>query len=121
MSFQHDQWPDAFRRRAHLVRVVDGDTVDLEVDLGFHLVTRTRFRLLGIDAPEVKGATKAAGDAATAWLREALDGRELAVESVKTGKFGRWLATLYARQDDGAWRDINAAMLAAGHARPYEV
>ncbi|GAG20500.1 unnamed protein product, partial [marine sediment metagenome] len=41
--------------RAKLDRVVDGDTVDLFVDLGFNICIKDRFRLLGIDTPELRG------------------------------------------------------------------
>lgn len=91
----------AYRYRAALVRVVDGDTVDLDVDLGFHVRVRERFRLYGINAPEVRTRDleeKARGKATSDRLREILESAdEIVVETFKDrqGKFGRWLARLY--------------------------
>ena len=55
--------------KAELIRVIDGDTVELIIDLGFDTSRHERFRLYGIDAPEVNTA---AGKEAKAWLWEAL-------------------------------------------------
>ena len=52
--------------RARVVRVIDGDTLDLEIDCGFHTVRTERVRLLGVNAPEMKGETRAAGELARA-------------------------------------------------------
>jgi micrococcal nuclease len=46
---------DPYQYWAQVLKVVDGDTLDLEVDLGFELKARHRFRLIGIDAPETHG------------------------------------------------------------------
>ena len=53
---------------ARVFNIVDGDTIDCELDLGFHLMTKLRFRLLGIDTPEVVGADKVKGLEAKNWL-----------------------------------------------------
>lgn len=107
----------AYRYRAALVRVVDGDTVDLDVDLGFHVRVRERFRLYGINAPEVRTRDleeKARGKAASDRLREILEGAdEIVVETFKDrqGKFGRWLARLYVGDTV-----VNALLVEEGHA-----
>ena len=104
-----------YRYRAELVRVVDGDTVDLKVDLGFHMTACLRFRLLGIDAPEVRGPEKIDGRAATHYLQSLLAGHDtLYVESVKTGKFGRWLGLIYTGARSRI--TVNDQMVTAGHA-----
>ena len=81
---------------AKLGRVVDGDTVDLDVDLGFHCTLHLRFRLLGVDTPE--RGHKDFQDASDALHRLFLTHANLDgyvhVESFKTGKYGRWLATI---------------------------
>ena len=103
--------------RVSLDRVVDGDTVDLWVDLGFRLTARLRFRLAGIDAPEMRGKTHAAGVAAKNRLRSLsiAAGHGLTVATEKTGKWGRWLATLY----DADGNSLNQRMIDEGHAQPY--
>lgn len=113
----------AYLYRAQVVRIVDGDTIDVDIDLGFYIWVRSqRIRLLGIDTPEPRGETKSAGDAATDYLTGLIDGKEIILRTVK-GKdegdrhdsFGRWLGTIYL---DGT--DINAEMIRAGHAVPFE-
>ncbi len=55
---------DPYLRRADLARVIDGDTVVLHIDLGWHITVDYAVRLLGVNSPEKRGITKAAGDAA---------------------------------------------------------
>ena len=91
--------------KAELGRVVDGDTVDLVVDLGYSLYYRVRFRLARIDAPEVRGSERPDGLKAKAYLHDLLSGtlESIYVQSEKTGKWGRWIGELYIGSilDDG--------------------
>lgn len=57
--------------RAEWVSTIDGDTFDARVDLGFHLSTRQRFRLLGFEAPEARGGEAPKGRMARDALRRA--------------------------------------------------
>lgn len=90
-----------------LGRVVDGDTIDLDVDLGFRVSVRIRVRLIHsdggyFDAPEVRGPDKAEGnlwrDAAVSWFAQAPKGYPLYVTTTKRGrgKFGRWLGSIFS-------------------------
>lgn len=103
-------------------RMIDGDTVYLRlkktfsfpIDFGFHItgtLSETKeavidCRLLGINAPEMEGPSKEAGLAAKIALTKLISGRELRVLTQKTGKYGRWLATIYFNNDLGV--EINA-------------
>ena len=106
-----------------VLRVVDGDTVDLEIDLGLQTFVRTRVRLYGINAPEVRGEERERGLLATDWLKAELHGVPLKIRTHKDkqGKFGRWLGMLWAAKyesEDGTeWVNINEAMVQAGHAK----
>jgi len=117
--------------KAELIRVVDGDTVDLIIDLGFDTLRKERFRLYGIDAPEMN--TKA-GKEAKAWLWEALQPLEaIYVQTIqletkaKRDKYGRFLAVLYdnlgdidanrAMKTPVSPASINARMITEGHAK----
>jgi micrococcal nuclease len=85
-----------FLYRAKLVRCVDGDTFDAELDLGFRMFAKVRFRLLDIDTPErgEPGFHECTQQLETL-IREAEDGDGwFSLESRKTGKYGRWLATI---------------------------
>ena len=87
-----------FTYTCELDRVVDGDTVDLVVDLGFRVQTRGRVRLLGFDAPEPRGDTREEGREATRqvvlWFERNL-AEELYLCSEKSGKYGRWLGDIF--------------------------
>lgn len=81
----------AFTYRAELVRVIDGDTVVLNVDLGFETWLHNQtIRLYGIDTPEMRGEERPEGEKAKAWLQERLYGREIVLQSIqdKKGSFG---------------------------------
>lgn len=109
--------------RAEVVRVVDGDTVRLLVDVGFHGRHESNFRLLGIDAPEVRGAEKVEGKISTEAMKEKLGILTRPVDPVKVlvvthkdpGKFGRWLGTIYL--EDGT--NLNEWMIENGYATEY--
>jgi len=82
--------------KAKVIRVVDGDTVDMEFDLGFYVTTRVRTRLIGVDTPE-RGQPdfSMAKDMLTDLLRINTDqDGYVEVECHKTGKYGRWLVNI---------------------------
>lgn len=85
-----------YKYRARLVRCVDGDTADLDIDLGFYLTARMRCRLIGVDTPE-RG--KPDYKKATAMLENLIvlqqdDKGYFEVCTGKTGKYGRWLVDI---------------------------
>ena len=85
---------------AELIRVIDGDTVDAWIDLGFGISIRRRIRLWGIDAPETRTRDlmeKAEGIKAKTRLKDMLDGSggEFSLRSVGVDKYGRCLGELY--------------------------
>jgi len=80
--------------RATVLAVVDGDTIDCRVDLGFHLAATLRFRLANYNAPEASGAEASEGRRATAMLRELLAGLDVTLHTHKSDAFGRWLAAV---------------------------
>lgn len=86
-----------FEYKAHLVRVIDGDTVDLEVDLGFRVSFQERFRLNRINAPEVKGDERTKGIASTNKLRDLIAMGEITIKTIKDEKekYGRYLVEIY--------------------------
>jgi len=131
-----------YEYRAMLMRVVDGDTVDLSVDLGFRVYTKLRVRLTGIDTPEVRGIERPEGLVAKAYVEAAL-GKNFAadfgivIRTNKTGKYGRWLADIFVPvdgfdQSDPGIREaitvvqehsmihVNKLLLVTGHAEKYE-
>jgi len=99
-----------YKYKAKVKRVVDGDTVDFDVDLGFHVVIRLRGRLLDVDTPERghQDWTKAT-EMLEGLLKEQEDGEGyVTIHTVKTGKYGRWLI------------DIDHVNTVLGEIWPYE-
>ena len=107
-------------------RVVDGDTIDVTVDLGFDIHHSARVRMMGIDTPESRTrnlAEKALGLASKARLKELLKGQQIKIVTSKEGKgkFGRVLADILAiDKETGEWINCNNQLIEEGHARPYD-
>ena len=80
--------------RAKVVRVVDADTIDMAVDLGFFMTGGIRFRVARIDAWEVRGEERERGLLAKAAVVEWLDEEWYTITTTKTGKYGRWIAEI---------------------------
>lgn len=79
-----------------VTEVYDGDTITVKLDLGFHIhLADIKLRLLGINAPEVRGSTKNEGEAVRDKLRARILGQEVVVWTVTKDSFGRWLAMVY--------------------------
>lgn len=107
-----------FKYKALILNVVDGDTVDAQIDVGFKIHTIQRLRLLGINAPEKHGETIEAGLKSKQYLSDLILGKEVMVQTVKdaTEKYGRYLANIYI---DNIF--INQLMLESGNAVAYMV
>ena len=121
--------------KAELIRVVDGDTVELMIDQGFSDFTEQKMRLYGIDSPEMRTN---AGKALTNALRSQYpEGSKLAVQSIEgpkkkqfQDKYGRYLAIIYDEKPKNAREiangqkilevaptSLNARLIAEGHAK----
>jgi len=112
MSVPHD-WTFP----AEVLRVVDGDTVDVLLDVGFDIHIKERLRLEGINAPEMRGDEREAGKRAKVWLEELIHNNSpiLVETQQEKGKFGRYVATLYGTAGDGII-DLNRRLVEDGHA-----
>lgn len=98
-------------------KVIDGDTVDLTLDLGFHIHHKSRFRLYGINAPERKD--RANWLAAKLFLVKILESNSPHITAMtikdKKDKYGRYLVSLVTDTN----LNLNVMMVSAGHAVPY--
>lgn len=109
--------------KAKLIRIVDSDTVDAEIDLGFDMSIRQRIRLYGVLTPNSRSSDlkeKELGLATKAKLIELLP-REFYVETVlnRRGKYGRVLGVVYYKDQDGEYANINKMMIDSGHAKAH--
>lgn len=108
---------------ATIVRVIDADTIETDLDLGWHLTYRAKIRLAGVNAPEL---TTAAGKTARAWLVDYLAAAgSVTVVSHSLDKYGRVLGDVYWWDTStgivpplASQHHLNADLLSAGHAVP---
>ena len=103
--------------KATCTSVYDGDSITLDINLGFNMVMHNqKIRLLGINTPEIRGDERESGLISRDRLRELIDGKDVLILSHrdKTGKYGRWLATIYI---DGF--DVNQLLIDEGLAEVY--
>ena len=115
-------------RVTEINRVLDGDTIDVTIDLGFDLYKKERVRVAGVDTPEKRTRNleeKALGIDATNWLKEKLESTingdgELSVRTELVGgvgKYGRLLGWLYI---DDSEISLNEQMIDEGYAWEYD-
>jgi micrococcal nuclease len=102
-----------------VVKVVDGDTIDVLIDLGFNLTKKERIRLAGIDTPESRTRNleeKKMGLEAKEYLQNKLDNcKNLRVKTEKDGKYGRMLGWIHGNDEN-----INNIMVTEGYAWEYD-
>ena len=106
-----------------VTKVVDGDTIDVEIDLGFDISFSSRVRLAGIDTPESRTTDKmekALGLEAKAYLKHEIDAAKTVVIKTEkmdsSEKYGRILGWVFL---DGAAVSLNEKMIQDGHAWGY--
>lgn len=112
-----------YEYKAVVKRVVDGDTVDLDIDLGMNVHVLERVRIKGIDAPETYGVSKeseeyAKGLAAKERLEDLIMYEKLIVKTYKDkkGKYGRYIVDLILEKND---KSVGAVLIEEGHAVVY--
>ena len=133
---------DVREYQCELIKVLDGDTIDCFIDLGFNLKTKKRIRYMGIDTWESRTRDldeKKKGLAAKARNKELLESGRFKLKSFGTGKFGRVLGEIFVSPEyvgehitecignpdstidlssDG-WVSINDILIEEGHAYDY--
>jgi micrococcal nuclease len=124
--------PKPYHYNAELVRVVDGDTIIVNIDLGFDIILKNKtLRLSKIDSYESKINTRAKkqstklgisidevisrGKSGKEWLVEYLKNKPIIVNTIETDSFGRWLAIVYVGDEE-----LNNKLLMEGIALEYE-
>ena len=133
---------DVREYQCELIKVLDGDTIDCYIDLGFNMKTKKRIRYMGIDTWESRTRDldeKKKGLAAKARNKELLEAGRFKLKSFGTGKFGRVLGEIFvspeyvgshiteciANPDSGidlsidGWVSVNDILIEEGHAYEY--
>ena len=116
-----------YNYKISLLRVVDGDTIDAEIDLGFDIKVKKRVRFAGVNAPESRTKDleeKARGLAAKDRVKALLEGcKNIQLKSHGIGKFGRCLGEIFLDVVDGQERltlvSLNELLTKEGHAVEY--
>ena len=120
--------PNKFTYPISNIRVIDGDTIEADVDLGFRIRQRQVIRLAGIDAPELRSKDQAERDRARIaklWLGIMTIGdetrpiHEVVMHSTGLDKYGRSLAVIWVNYGDG-WGNANAWMVGDFFATPIK-
>ena len=119
---------EKYNYRAKLVKVVDGDTIDALIDVGFDIWVKKRIRYKGIDTWESRTRDldeKKKGLAAKARNKELLEkvsnkSGYFRIKSYGTGKYGRVLADIYIQDVDGNHIWVNKTLIDEGHAYVYD-
>lgn len=106
--------------QAKLIRVIDGDMIDAEIDLGFDIFIRQRIKLYGINTAQSRDSNieqKEKGIAAKSKLIELLD-KEFIVQIIlnKRGKYGRSMGIVFVKSDNNTLLNINDTMVEEGFA-----
>lgn len=95
-----------YEYKAVITNVVDGDTFDMDIDLGFHIHIHERVRLLGVDTPEKFGEEKELGLIMKEFAEINFLGKEIIIRPTKanadinTDSFGRWLVNVFICNGD---------------------
>ena len=111
-------------RIKEITKVVDGDTIDASVDLGFDISLSKRIRLAGIDTPESRTTNvkeKAMGLESKDWLKKTLEGaKDILIKTElpdSTEKYGRIIGHLFI---NGQETSLNSQMITSGYALAYD-
>lgn len=106
--------------RGQVVSVYDGDTCRVDLDLGFGVWKKNEtLRLHRINAPEMRGVEREAGQVSRDYLRGLILNKEVMIQSLRDtkGKYGRYLAEIWLYDSlNQQWRNVNEMLVAQGQA-----
>lgn len=103
-----------YQYEAQVLKVIDGDTLDLFVDLGFKVGFNTRMRMIGIDTPE---KWHPYGKVVKTYLQQELEGKTIFLDVTKKDKYGRYLGVVYLNKNDE--QSVNDHLIEINMAKAY--
>jgi micrococcal nuclease len=114
-----------YHYKAEVISVYDGDTITVMIDQGMKHFARVKVRMIGINTPELRTKDleeKARGYAAKDYLKSRIEGKTIVINTVKKGKFGRWLGVIWLYEEgmDELGESLNDEMIRMGHAVAYD-
>lgn len=106
-----------------IIRIVDGDTLDVEIDLGFSIKIKQRLRLSGVNTNELHAtdaSLRESANRAKLFMEDALIGKDnVSIFTTKPEKYGRYLAEVFLKEQDGSFTSVNDMLLDNGLAQVY--
>jgi micrococcal nuclease len=114
-----------YHYKAEVISVYDGDTITVMIDQGMKHFARVKVRMIGINTPELRTKDleeKARGYAAKDYLKSRIEGKTIVINTVKKGKFGRWLGVIWLYEEgmEELGESLNDEMIRMGHAVAYD-
>lgn len=103
--------------KAYVTKVYDGDTITVDIDLGFGItMKKQKLRLADINTPEIRGEEREQGIISRDWLSERILNKEITINTIRdtSGKYGRYLGYIYYNDEN-----LNETMLNEGLAEKY--
>tara|TARA_Y100001937_G_C7028040_1_gene288743 strand:- start:294 stop:644 length:351 start_codon:yes stop_codon:yes gene_type:complete len=111
--------------KAKVLSVYDGDTITCLLDLGFNIHVKEKFRLYGIDTPEIKTKDlqeKKEGFKAKHRLQDLIEGKNVVLKVIKKGKFGRWISIVYLNESELLLnKSVNDLLVEENLAKPFMI
>lgn len=112
-----------FQYKAKVTDVYDGDTITVDVDLGFGIIFEgQKIRFYGVNTPEVRGESREEGLKVRDHVRSLILDKEIKITVIKNhkkGKYGRWLGIILYIGEDGVQRSLNNELIWNGHGHEY--
>lgn len=108
-----------YHYKAVVRKVYDGDTCTVDIDLGLgNWIHGEKIRLLRINAPEVRGEERPEGLRSRNFLWSKIQGKEVVLQTVKDkrGKYGRYLADIWLKDESDNWINVNDLLVQQGYA-----
>ena len=108
--------------RAHCIKVVDGDTIDVNIDMGFGLHSTHRLRLWGVNTPEKHASDPAVREKAyeaTEFTASFVEDKDIMIQTYKSETFGRYLAKVFVPQGNNEYVCLNDMLVIEGLAIPF--
>jgi micrococcal nuclease len=114
-----------YHYKAEVISVYDGDTITVMIDQGMKHFARVKVRMIGINTPELRTKDleeKERGYAAKEYLKSRIEGKTIVINTVKKGKFGRWLGVIWLYEEgmEELGESLNDEMIRVGHAVSYD-
>ena len=112
-----------YEYKARLVRVIDGGTIDADIDIGFQIHIGQRIKLYGVDAPDARSQDHVERDKGLASKNRLIEilPKEIIVQTMlnKRGKVGRILGIVFIKEEHGELTNINDLIIKEGFATRY--